>query len=34
MKFSMTGQEKGDLLIHVTLWAGETIYVFLNYEGT
>jgi hypothetical protein len=22
MKFSMTGQEKGDLLIQVTAWAG------------
>jgi hypothetical protein len=22
MKFSMTGQEKGDLLIQVTVWAG------------
>jgi hypothetical protein len=25
MKFSMTGQEKGDLLIAVTAWAGLTI---------
>jgi hypothetical protein len=24
MKFSMTGQEKGDLLIEVTAWAGLT----------
>ena len=24
MKFSMTGQEKGDLLIQVTAWAGLT----------
>ena len=28
MEFSMTGQEKGDLLIWVTSWAGLT--VFLN----
>ena len=27
MKFSMTGQEKGDLLIQVTAWAGLTIYI-------
>jgi hypothetical protein len=26
MKFSMTGQEKGDLLIQVTIWAGLTIF--------
>ena len=25
MKFSMTGQEKGDLLIQVTAWAGVTL---------
>ena len=25
MKFSMTGQEKGDLLIQVTVWAGFTV---------
>ena len=25
MKFSMTGQEKGDLLIQVTAWAGLTV---------
>jgi hypothetical protein len=25
MKFSMTGQEKGDLLIQVTTWAGVTV---------
>jgi len=25
MKFSMTGQEKGDLLIQVTTWAGLTV---------
>jgi hypothetical protein len=28
MKFSMTGQEKGDL-IQVTAWAGLTVYKFL-----
>jgi hypothetical protein len=27
MKFSMTGQEKGDCLIEVTTWAGLTIYI-------
>ena len=26
MEFSMTGQEKGDLLIQVTAWAGLTVY--------
>jgi len=26
MKFSMTGQGKGDLLIQVTTWAGLTVY--------
>jgi hypothetical protein len=26
MKFSMTGQEKGDLLIQVTTWAVYTIH--------
>ena len=25
MKFSMTGQEKGDLLIEVTVWVGLTV---------
>jgi hypothetical protein len=25
MKFSMTGQEKGDLLIQVTAWEGFTV---------
>jgi hypothetical protein len=29
MKFSMTGQDKGDLLIEVTLWAGLTVYDFI-----
>jgi len=27
MKFSMTGQEKDDLLIQVTPWVGLTVYV-------
>jgi hypothetical protein len=27
MKFSMTGQEKGDLLIQVTSWTGLTVHV-------
>ena len=26
MQFSMTGQEKGDLLIQVTTWAGLTVH--------
>jgi hypothetical protein len=26
MKFSIKGQEKGDLLIQVTAWAGLTVY--------
>ena len=26
IKFSITGQEKGDLLIPVTAWAGLTVY--------
>ena len=25
MKFSMTGQEKGDLLIQVTAWTGQIV---------
>jgi hypothetical protein len=25
MKFSMTGQERGDCLIQVTIWAGLTV---------
>jgi len=25
----MTGQEKGDLLIQVTAWAGLTVYMYL-----
>jgi hypothetical protein len=30
MKFSITGQENGDLLIEVTTWAGLTVYSFLK----
>jgi hypothetical protein len=30
MKFSMTGQDKGDLLIQVTTWAGLTVYTILS----
>ena len=26
MKFSMTGQDKGDLLIEMATWAGLTVY--------
>ena len=29
MKFSMTGQEKGELLIQVTAWSGLTILTFV-----
>ena len=29
MKFSMTGQEKGDFLIEVTVWAGLTVYIYI-----
>jgi hypothetical protein len=28
MKYSMTGQEKGDCLIEVTVWTGLTLYFF------
>jgi hypothetical protein len=31
MRFSMTGQEKGDLLIQVTAWAGLTVYCPIIY---
>jgi hypothetical protein len=31
MKFSMTGQEKGDLLIQVTAWASLTVYYIYPY---
>jgi len=27
MKFSMTGQERGDLLIKVTTWTGLTVHI-------
>jgi hypothetical protein len=27
MKFSMTGEEKGDLLIQATAWTGLTVYI-------
>ena len=27
MKFSMTGQVKGDLLIQVTAWAGLAVFI-------
>jgi hypothetical protein len=30
MKFSMTGHEKGDLLIQVTAWAGLVVYCNKN----
>jgi hypothetical protein len=33
MKFSMTGQEKGDLLIQVTTWAGLTVITWTSIEG-
>ena len=29
MIFSMTGEEKGDLLIQVTAWAGLSVYIYL-----
>ena len=32
MKCSMTGQEKGDLLIQVTTWAGLTVFVILKID--
>jgi len=28
MNFSMTGQEKDDLLIEVSAWAGSTVLIF------
>jgi hypothetical protein len=28
MKFSMTGQEKGDLLIQMTAWTGLTVALY------
>ena len=30
MKFSMTGQEKSDLLIEVTAWAGLTVHTIIQ----
>jgi hypothetical protein len=29
MKFSMSGQEKGDCLIEVTAWASLTVYIYI-----
>ena len=34
MKISMTRQEKGDLLIQVTSWAGLTVYTGYNTSKT
>jgi hypothetical protein len=37
MKSSIKGQEKGDLLIQVTVWVGFTIYIYIYiniYNGT
>ena len=31
MKFSMTGQDNGDLLIQVTAWAGLTVILYILY---
>jgi hypothetical protein len=31
MKFTMTRQEKGDLLIQVTAWAGLTVFEYCQY---
>ena len=33
MKFSMTGQEIGDILIEVTTWAGLTVIVYHFRDG-
>ena len=35
MKFSLTGQEKGDLLIQVTAWTGLTTFLltFLSFNS-
>ena len=30
MKCSMRGQEKGDLLIQVTTWAGITVFITIS----
>ena len=34
MKFTMIGQEKGDLLIQVTTWAGLTVYFLTLFYST
>ena len=41
MKFSMTGLERGDLLIQVTVWTGFTVhayiiitYMYCNYDSS
>ena len=34
MKFSMSGQEKGDCLIEVTTWAGLTVIYYLTASET
>ena len=31
MKLSMMGEEKGDILIQVTLWAGLTVQLYFVY---
>jgi hypothetical protein len=33
MKFSTTGQEKGDLLIQVTAWAGSTAFTLVKFSN-
>ena len=34
MKFSMSGQEKGDCLIEVTAWASLTVYIYIyDFDG-
>ena len=32
MEFSMTGKEKGDLLIEVTIWASLSVYAILYFN--
>jgi len=32
MKFSVAGQEKGDLLIEVTTWAGFTVHLYAKID--
>jgi hypothetical protein len=34
MKCSMTGQDKGDLLIQVTTWTGSTVFVSTQKKKT